>query len=308
MRALQSIKKMILDKRYRIRVFDYFGFYKKLSDEKYLKKMFYSHMGKELNLDDPKSYSEKLQWLKLYDRNPLYTKLVDKCEVKKYVADLIGEEYIIPTLGVWDKFTDIDFSMLPNQFVLKCTHDSGGVYICKDKSRFDHEEAKKVIEKSLANNFYLQGREWAYKNVRPRIIAEQYMEDDSTKELRDYKFFCFDGEPKALFIATERMESRTETKFDFFDMEYNHLPFTNGHPNAEILPLKPSQFEKMKELACKLSEGIPHVRVDFYEVNGKVYFGELTFFHWSGFMPFEPEKWDYEFGSWLSLPKTNHKR
>lgn len=239
---------------------------------------------KKLNLKAPETYTEKLQWLKLYDRRPEYVKMVDKYEVKKYVADIIGEEYIIPTLGVWDRFEDIDFDALPDQFVLKCTHDSGGLAICKDKSTFDIAAAKEKIEKSLKENYYWHSREWPYKNVNPRIIAEVYMEDETTQELRDYKFFAFDGTVKALFIASERYAAE-ETKFDFFDENFNHLPFTNGHPNAKIMPEKPVTFEKMKQLAAKLSAGIPQVRVDFYEVNGKIYFGELTFAHWGGLMP-----------------------
>lgn len=273
-----------------------------LSDEKYLKIFYWANMGKKLNLDNPQTYNEKLQWLKLYNRKKEYTKLVDKYEAKKIVADIIGDQYIIPTLGVWKNFGDIDFNSLPNQFVLKTTHDSGGVVICRDKETFDIEKAKRIIEKSQKNNFYLMGREWPYKDVEPRIIAEEYKEDAKTEELRDYKFFCFNGSAKALFIASDR-QSDSETKFDFFDMDFNHLDFTNGHPNADVYPDPPENLKLMQELAEKLSVGFPHVRVDFYEVNGKVYFGELTFFHWSGIVPFDPEEWDYKFGSMIELPQ-----
>jgi len=273
-----------------------------LPDKQYLKLRYYIDMGKKLNLKAPKTFNEKIQWLKLYDRKPVYTTMVDKYEVKKYVADRIGEAYIIPTLGVWNSFAEIDFDALPNQFVLKCTHDSGGLVICKDKNTFDEAAAKKKIEASLRTNFYLIGREWPYKDVKPRIIAEKYMEDCETRELRDYKFFCFNGEPKALFVATDRQTPGEEVKFDFFDMDYAHIDVRNGHQNARALPKKPQQFELMKELAAKLSKDIPHVRVDFYEVDGKVYFGEMTFFHFSGFVPFEPDEWDYTFGSWIALP------
>lgn len=276
---------------------------KYLPDEPYLKLCYRVRLGKKLDLENPKTYTAKLQWLKLHDRKPVYTEMVDKYTAKEYVAKIIGGEYIIPTLGVWDKFDDIDFDSLPQQFVLKCTHDSGGLVICRDKSRLDKAAAKKKIEKSLGTNYYLSGREWPYKNVKPRIIAEAYMQDTATAELRDYKFFCFDGRVKALFIATERAAA-AETKFDFFDENFNHLPFTNGHPNAETMPAKPQRFEEMKALAAKLSAGIPHLRVDFYEVDGKIYFGELTFSHWGGMMPFEPEEWDYTFGSWITLPET----
>ncbi len=274
-----------------------------LPDKPYVKLLYWANIGKRLRLKKPQTFNEKLQWLKLYDRKLEYTQMVDKYEAKKYVAGRIGEEYIIPTLGVWNKFEEIDFDSLPDQFVLKCTHDSGGLVICKDKSRLNMAEAKKKIEDCLQSRYYMLHREWPYKNVKPRIIAETYMEDAATAELRDYKFFCFDGKVKALFIATERSNETEETKFDFFDENFNHLPFTNGHPNATSLPQKPVNFEKMKELAGALSKGIPHVRVDFYEANGKIYFGELTFYHWSGIVSFNPEEWDYKFGDWIKLPK-----
>jgi hypothetical protein len=277
-----------------------------LSDIFFLKCLYRLKFGRSLNLDAPKSFNEKLQWLKLYDRRPEYSMMVDKAEVKKYVAGIIGEEHIIPTLAVYNRVEEIDFDALPNQFVLKCTHDSGGIVICKDKETLDKKAAIKKLKKGLKTNYFYQNREWVYKNVKPRIIAEQYMTNDSNSavdELSDYKWFCFDGEPKAMFIATDRFAKGEETKFDFYDMDFHHLPFTNGHPNASKPISKPKSFEAMKELARKLSKGLPHVRVDFYDVNGHVYFGELTFFHWSGTMPFEPEEWDYKFGEWLKLPQ-----
>lgn len=273
-----------------------------VDDETYLKIAFRASMRRQLNLDNPRSFSEKLQWLKLHYRKPALTAWVDKYEAKKLAKNAIGEEYIIPTIGVWDHFDEIDFESLPNQFVLKCTHDSGGLVICKDKEQFDKNAARAKIEKCLKHSFYWGLREWPYKNVKPRIIAEPYMEDKRTKELRDYKFFAFNGDVKALFIATER-GSQEETKFDFFDTDFNHLPFKNGHPNAGVLPEKPSCFDEMKHLASELSRGFPEVRVDLYECNGRVYFGELTFFHWSGLMPYEPEEWDYKFGEWIELPE-----
>ena len=276
------------------------GIGKFIPDKYYLKIRFKASMGKRLNLKNPQTFSEKLQWLKLYNRNPEYTPLVDKYRVKQYVADKIGEEYVIPTLGVWNSVEEIDFDALPNRFVLKCTHDSGGLVICKDKSTLDLEKAKESLRQALKNDFYFMAREWPYKDVERKIIAEQYMEDAETQELRDYKFFCFDVEPNALFIASDRPR---DTRFDFYDMEFNHLPFTNGYPNASKEIKKPLCFEQMRKLAGVLSQGMPHVRVDFYEVNGKIYFGEMTFFHHSGMCAFDPEEWDYTFGSWLTLPE-----
>ncbi len=272
-----------------------------MSDETYLKIGYRIRMNKKLNLKHPTTFNEKLQWLKIYDRKPVYTMMVDKYEVKKIVADKIGGEYIIPTLGVWDKFDDVDFDSLPNQFVLKCTHDSGGLVICRDKSKLDIEAVRKKINRCLKRNYYYTNREWPYKNVKPRIIAEKYMADESGYELKDYKFFCFDGLAKVMFIASDRFNPNEETKFDFFDMDFNHLPFTNGHPNASHDIRCPESFEKMKELAGILSKGIPQVRVDFYDINGQVYFGELTFSHWSGMTPFEPEEWDEKLGALIHL-------
>ena len=273
-----------------------------MTDKSLLKLMYKSRMGKSLDLDNPKSYNEKLQWLKLYDRNPMYTKLVDKYEVRSHIAETIGKEYLIPLYGVWENPDEIDFDSLPDQFVLKCTHDSGSVIICDDKSKLDKNRVKKKLKKALRFNFYYHGREWPYKNVKPRIIAEKYMLNaEGSAELTDYKWFCFDGIAKAMFIATDRQTPREETKFDFFDMEFRHLPFTNGHPNATRVIEKPASFALMRELAERVSQDIPHVRVDFYEADGQVYFGEMTFYHWNGMTPFQPEEWDNIFGSWIQL-------
>ncbi len=273
-----------------------------LPDRLFIRLEYFRNFGRFPNLKNPKTYNEKLQWLKLYNRNPEYSRMVDKYEAKAFVAQRIGEQYVVPNLGVWDSFDEIDFDSLPEQFVLKTVHDCGGVVICQDKENFDKVTAKKFLQRHQAINYYRYQREWPYKNVKPRILAEQYLEDAATGELRDYKFFCFDGQPKALFIASER-QAAGETKFDFFDMDFNHMDVRNGHPNADVKPEKPACFEEMKELAKKLSQGIPHLRVDFYEMNGKLYVGELTFFHWSGMVPFEPARWDRIFGSWLQLPE-----
>jgi len=283
------------------------GVLKLIPDKQYLKLYYFAKFKKPLDLKDPQTYNAKLQWLKLYDRNPTYTQIVDKYEVKAYVAEKIGEEYIIPTLGVWDRVEDIDFDSLPQRFVLKCTHDSGGLVICKDKSKLDTAAAKKKLKKSLKNNFYYIGREWPYKNVKPRIIAEAYMEDAETGELRDYKFYCFGGEPKVMLLASDRQTEGAESKFDFYDMDFQHLDFRRGHPNSDKPVKKPETFEAMRKLAEQLSQGFPHVRVDLYEVNGKNYFGELTFYPGNGMTRFEPEEWDYKMGQWITLPDEAEK-
>lgn len=274
-----------------------------LPDEEFLKEKFRENTGKELNLENPQTFNEKLQWLKLYDRKPLYTKMVDKYAAKQYVAETIGSEYVIPVVGgPWKDANEINLASLPEQFVLKCNHDCGSIMICRDKSTFDFESARQKLNTALKRNYFWSGREWPYKNVEPCIFAEAYMEDPFDQELRDYKFFCFDGQPRLLFIATERGSNTEETKFDFFDMDFHHIDLKNGHPNALELPHKPHNFELMKSLAARLSHDIPHVRVDFYESANKIYFGELTFYHWGGMVHWDPPEWDERLGSWLTLP------
>lgn len=274
------------------------------SDKKYLDITFKYRMGYKINWDDPKSYNEKLNWLKLYDHNPLYTKLVDKYQVKSFVAEKVGSQYVIPTLAIWDRPEDIDFDKLPEQFVLKTTHGGGnsGVFVCKDKTKLDKKLIVKRLNESMKQDLYRDSREWPYKNVPKRILAEKYVEDAITQELRDYKFFCFNGRVEFLFVGSERQKPGEEVKFDFFDKDFNHLELKQGHPNSKILPEKPSQFETMKLLAAKLSEGLKHVRIDLYEANGKVYFGEMTFYHFGGVVPFEPSIWDDKFGAMIKLP------
>lgn len=277
------------------------GLLKWLSDKSYIKLIYRTSMGKKLNLTNPVTFNEKLQWLKLYDRKPEYTDMVDKYAVRKFIKERVGEQYLIPLIGVWDNVDEIDFSLLPNQFVLKCNHDSGGWVICKDKDQLDIEATKSFLRKRLKRNFFWNAREWPYKNVRRKIVCEQFMVDESGTELKDYKFFCFNGRCEAIFIATDR---GVDTRFDFFDRNFNHLPFTNGHPNADKPIHRPENLEKMIKVAEALSVGIPQVRVDLYNVMGKIYFGEMTFFHWGGKKPFKPEKWDEWLGSFIELPKN----
>lgn len=279
-----------------------FGWF--LNDYTYVRLQYFLRMHKKLNLKNPQTYNEKLNWLKLYDRRSVYTTMVDKYSVKAYVESKVGRQYIIPTLGVWDSPEAIEWDTLPNQFVLKTTHGGGnsGVFICKDKTKLNSRIVERALSKAMKQDIYRESREWPYKDVKKRIIAETYLEDQNTKELRDYKFFCMDGKVRALFIATERQGEGGEVKFDFYDADYNHLDLVQMHPMSGIEIPKPKTFEEMKRIASALSEGLPQVRVDLYEVNGKVYFGELTFFHHGGVVPFHPESWDYEFGSWIELP------
>ena len=302
LKSFSDMVRLVYDSNYRWRFLSVYGKYNNLNDESFLKKAFRCYMGKELNLDNPQTFNEKLQWLKLYDRKPGYTTMVDKYAVKKYVADIIGEEYIIPTLGVWNHFDEIDFDKLPNHFVLKCTHDSGGIVICKDKNKLDLKSAKKKIEKCLKRNYYWSSREWPYKDVKPRIIAEPYMEDSNAHELIDYKFMCFNGKVKCSFTCSERF-SKDGLKVTFFDKDWNVMPFERHYPVSKNSPKKPINYDKMIQFSEQLSKGIPFVRVDFYEINGQLYFGELTFYPGGGFEEFTPEEWDYKLGDFLKLKK-----
>ena len=280
------------------------NFFKWIPDEKYITIKYKLEMNQKLNLKEPKTFNEKLQWLKLYDRNPEYTKMVDKYEAKKYVADIIGQEYIISTLGVWDKFEDIEFDKLPKQFVLKPTHTSGNVFICKDKEKINYKQLKRMVNKWLKRNYYLIHREWPYKNIKPKIIAEQYMVDDSGMKLKDYKFFCFNGIAQTILVCSNRNGSFKNT--NFYDINWNLQPFTREkHKNSNEQIKKPKNLDEMITVAEKLSKDIPFVRVDLYEINGKVYFGELTFYPSSGFEGFEPEEWDKKLGDMLELPTKN---
>lgn len=276
------------------------GIFNCLPDEPFLYLMYWARLGKCLHLKKPQTFNEKLQWLKLNNRRPEYSAMVDKAEAKNHIASVIGDGYTIPTLGIWEKFEDIDFSVLPDQFVLKTTHDSGGFVICRDKSALDFASVEKKFKRSLKNNYYYHGREWPYKNVRPRIIAEAFIEDTADDALTDYKFYCFNGVPKIMYISKDHGK---EPRTDFFDMEFNHLPIRILDPHAEVTPQKPEQFDRMKTFAERLSADIPFLRVDFYEVNGKLYVGELTFFDGSGFDLIEPEEWDKKMGTWIELPQ-----
>ena len=278
------------------------------NDETYLRWYYFLNMHKSLNIKTPTTYNEKINWLKLYDHNPFYSTLVDKLKVKEYVTKRIGAEHVIKTLGVWKRAEDIDWDILPNRFVLKTTQGGGniGVMICRDKSSFEKKRAIKNMNAALKQDLYTSSREWPYKNVEPLIFAEEYMEDEHG-ELRDYKFFCFNGKCKMLFVATER-QTREEPFFNFFDEKYNQLPFKQGHPVNPVIPEKPKGFEEMIRIAEQLSVGLPHVRMDLYIINGKVYFGEYTFYHFGGVMPFEPAEWDEKIGSWLTLPSNNNKK
>lgn len=273
-----------------------------IPDRLCLKILFKNKMGQTLNLDNPKTFNEKLQFLKIFDRDSAYYSLVDKYEVRKYIEKTLGEDVLIPLLGVWDNFDDIDFDRLPDKFVLKCTHDSGGLVICTDKSKLDKVAIRKKINKCLKRNYYYNGRERVYKNIKPRIICEQYMIDESGVELKDFKLMCFNGKVKCTFVCINR-NTENGLNINIYDTDWNLMPFQRpNQPNSNRVINKPKSYDKMVEFAEKLSKSFPFVRVDFYEVDGQLYFGELTFYPGSGFERFVPESYDEILGEWIELP------
>lgn len=274
-------------------------------DKPYLYLMYFLKTRKILNLRSPRRFNEKLQWMKLYDRKKLYTRVVDKYTVREYVSNAIGDEYLIPLLGVWDNANEIDQRKLPDKFVLKCNHDTASVSICKNKDKYDIAKAKEKLNRALRRNFFYNGREWPYKNVVPKVIAESYLEDKEHSDLRDYKFFCFNGEVKFFKIDFGRL---TEHHANYYDPNGNILPFGEKFfppvPEADIQI--PQNLHDVEELAMVLSKEFPFCRVDFYDVNGKIYFGEITLFPTSGFEVYIPDEWDYKIGEYLTLPKRNN--
>ena len=289
------------DNDYRFLFNDKYGLYNNLADEEYLKRKFKAVMGKELNLNNPRTFNEKLQWLKLYNRNPRYMLMVDKYKVRDYIAEKLGKQYLIPLIGVWDDPDDIDFNNLPNQFVLKCNHNSGlGMCICKDKSKLDINKVKIGLRKGLKQDYYLTGREWPYKNVQRKIIAEKFM-TNGTNELEDYKVHNFNGVPKIILVCKDRFMQSGLTE-DFYSEKWEHLDIKRpGHPNAKEQQEIPVALEEMLKLSKILSKDIPFVRTDFYLINGKVYFGEITFFPASGMERFVPQSIDEKWGEWLKI-------
>lgn len=279
-----------------------------MPDKPYLELRYRIEFGRKLDLKHPRLFSEKLQWLKLYDRNPLYTKLADKYEVREWVAERIGASCLIPLLGVWERPEDVDYSRLPAAFVLKCTHDSGGVEICRDQAVWNRAQAEQRLRKHFARKFYYMLREWPYKNIKPRIIAEQYLSDDSGEGLRDYKFYCFSGQPRLCQVIGNR---DTRETIDFFDMDWQHLPFSGMRmpacPNDAVQPACPEHFGRMNELAQTLAKDLPFVRVDLYSIRGSIYFGEMTFYPYSGFGRFSPDEWNTIIGDMLTLPEKPYR-
>lgn len=295
-----NIKKaynILCNKKKRFLLLSNIGFYNWMDDKKYLEKRFELLIGEKLDLENPKTFNEKMQWLKLYDRKKVYSKMADKYEAKRIVEKKVGAKYVIPTIGVYNKFDEIDFNKLPKRFVIKCTHDSGGVVICLDKNSFDVVAAKKKLEKKMQKNYFYDKREWPYKDIRPRILVEEYVKDDLIEDLRDYKFMCFNGEPKYVYITV-----KNDNIFEnYYDMDFKVVDINHGFPRSRVEFKKPKLFNEMKDIARRLSRDTPFLRVDLHYVNGKILFGEMTFYDWAGFRPFVSEDIDKKLGDFIDL-------
>lgn len=301
---LEKFKKAITNpKKVLLFVLGKEAFARLFSDKLYLKIKYRLIAGKKLNLKTPQTFNEKLQWLKLYDRKPEYTKMVDKYEVREYIADTIGEEYLIPLIGVWDSPDDINFDSLPNRFAMKCNHNSGlGTVICKEKTKLDIEKTKKGLKKGIKQKYFYHGREWPYKNVKPKIIAEKFIEEDyvqTSESLVVYKVFCFNSEPKIIQVIQN--DKRPNESIDYFDENWNLLELKQNFPNSEHHIEKNEYLQEILELSHKLSEGKPFLRVDWYITKKGPLFSEFTFYSDCGFAVFTPEEWDNKLGDLIKL-------
>ncbi len=292
-----KINRFLSDKEIRFAYLTQMGFFNKMSDKDFLQKKYQMIFGKELNLENPCTFNEKLNWLKVYDQEDRYTKLADKILVKKFVEEKIGGEYVIPLYKEYQKPEDISLEELPDQFVLKCNHDSGGAFICRDKSKFDLASVQKRLKKNLKRNWYYSSREWAYKNIKPMILAEKYIEDPTSDDLIDYKFFCFNGEPKYVYTTVKN----SNIYENYYDLDFNKVNINHGYPRRDPEFQKPQNFDKMVELVKVLCKDIPFVRLDMHNVDGKIYFGEFTFYDWAGLKPFPDPQDDEKLGKLLDL-------
>lgn len=304
-----NIKEYVKDPFQIVGVFKSHNLLNWMPDRLYLQLLYRQRMGRYLDLDNPTTFNEKIQWLKLYDRKPIYTTMVDKYKAKEYVAGIIGKEHIIPNIGVWNHFDEIDFDALPDKFVLKCTHDSGGLIVCKNKRDLDRKKAREKMEKSLKTDYYLHCREWPYRDVERKIIAEKFMEDEESEKtgIKDYKFFCFNGKPQFVYIS-EGLDNHATARMIFVTMDWKKASFQRtDYKEFDELPKRPDTFDEMVAIAKKLSKGMDFIRVDLYQIQGKVYFSELTFSPSAGFMPFREVESDLEIGKILHLTGEKEK-
>lgn len=302
-RIIRGVFKFLTDSDYRFIIKANKGLYNNLPDEEYLKKMYKAILGRTPDFENPRTFNEKLQWIKLYYRDPLYTVTSDKYASREYVKEKIGEQYLVPLLGVWDSPDEIDFESLPDEFVLKCNHNSGlGMCICRDKSKIDIEKVKADLQRGLKEDYHLKCREWQYRDIKRRIVGEKFMSDGTGHGLLNYKIYCFNGEPKIFHMS--RDIGKKSAQLSFLDENWNELPFCReDYPPFETLPEKPDNIEELLRVSRALSQDFPYVRVDLYVVDGQIYFSELTLEPCGGFSRFNPSEWDYKLGEWLTLPE-----
>lgn len=277
------------------------GKFDNLTDRRYLELLFKKNTGYALNLEQPRTFNEKLQWLKLYNRNPLYSNLVDKYEVRKYVTEKIGSQYLNTIYGVYKNFEEINFKELPDQFVLKPTHTSGDYFICKNKNMINYKKLKSDVDRWMERNYFQLHREWPYKNAEPRIISEKLLIQENSEELRDYRLFCFNGEPK--FIAVDfSITDKNKTRRNLYDLNWDLMDATISYPRElEIEVEQPEKLDELIEISRKLAKGIPHARIDFYIIKNQIIFGEITFFHQAGMGTIKPHSFDLQMGEWINI-------
>lgn len=301
MNILKKLGRFVSEPEYRFNISSYYGLLNRMPDRKFVEKQYFLKTHRKLNLDNPVTFNEKLQWLKLYYHKDIFTKMVDKLSVKDYLLPIIGEKHIVPTLGRWKSFCEIDFTVLPEQFVLKTNHGCGGMYICRNKKEFDIKKAEAILSEALRHNYYYSSREWPYKNVKPMILAEQYLQDGDTRNLNVYKVFNFSGEP--FMIQSIQNDKTKEESIDYFDTSWKLLALRQNYPNSKEPLKRPITLEKILKLSAKCSKGFPFLRTDWYEVNGEVYFSEFTFYSDAGHELFHPDEWDRKLGDLIVLPQ-----
>ena len=302
-RFLGITKRFITDPVIRQSYLATLGFYDNTDDRKYIERVYKLKLGYKPDLDNPKTFCEKMNWLKLYDRRPIYTTMVDKYLAKEFVSEKVGKEYVTPLLGVYDSYDEIDFSALPDQFVMKCNHDGGPVFI-KDKRKIDHKELRRLFKRKLKLNYFALSREWPYKNVKRKIVIEEFVPSLGKRDSIEYSITCFNGKvamiTRSMGIAHDSLDKRNS---DHFDMNWNRLDFYSYYRNSGVDIPKPDNIDKLIELSESLAEGVPCLRVDWFMFNEEIRFGEMTFFDCGGFIEFTPPEWDAIIGGWLELPE-----
>ena len=271
---------------------------KRMPTKMYLRLQYFKNYRQWLHINHPKTYAEKLAYLKVYEYDPRLSQLVDKYRVRRYVADKIGEDHLVPLIGVYKDVTEIPWDQLPESYVLKCNHDSGSTILHRSNEGFDKEHAIDVLSKHLKNNLYYYAREYPYKEVSPLVVCEEFLDDGKNLTPNDFKIMCFSGEPKFIILDQNRFVDHHR---DIYDISWNKLDISTDHPQTSLIQDKPAKLDDMLDIARSLSKGFKHVRVDLYLIGERIYFGELTFCPWGGVIKFKPDKWNYTFGELINI-------